>query len=249
MDILTSTNYDEIANSYVKSKTNPAKLYSEEHTFFQVLNDVRGRSVLDLACGDGYYARIIKRIGARSVTGADISEGMIALAKQKERTQQLGINYLVRDVIKTEAIGKFDIVTAVYLLPHAQTIGELQAMCDAIYYHLKPSGRLVAVTIDPKLSVDRQPLLEKYGFRIEATPPLLDGNSLVVTLISPDGPLHIKDHYWSKDTYEKCLKNAGFQSTSWHMMRVSPEGLEKFGKNYWQQFIDNPGIAILEALK
>jgi hypothetical protein len=65
------------------------------------------------------------------VTAADISEGMIGLAKQKDRTQQLGINYLVRDVTKTEAIG-------------------------AIYCHLKPIGRLVAVTIDPKLSIHDQ---------------------------------------------------------------------------------------------
>jgi SAM-dependent methyltransferase len=246
---MTLTNYDMIADGYIKSKLNPAKSFSEEYTFFLALNDVTGRSVIDFACGDGHYTRAIKRIGARSVTGVDISEVMIDLAQQEERAQRLGLSYFVRDITKSGKIGEFDIVTAVYLLPHAENIASLRAMCDAIYKNLKPAGRLVALTIDPSTSIERQPMLGKYGFRIEAKTPLMDGMPLTVTLLTPDKPLHIKDYYWSRQTYERCLKVAGFQDIAWRSMRVSNEGLTKFGNEYWQEFLDNPGIIVLEAKK
>ena len=246
---MTLTNYDEIADGYVKSKIIPAKLYSEEHTFFLALGDAKDLSVLDLACGDGYYTRAIKKAGARAVMGVDVSEVMIKLAQKEEEVQRLGVNYLVGDITDIDIIGEFDIVTAVYLLPHAKTKSELQAMCDAIFRNLKPGGRFIAVTIDPNISIKRQPELEKYGFRIQAKTPLADGMPLTVTLFTPDEPIYIKDYYWSRQTYEQHLKIAGFHNIAWRPMQVSKEGLAKFGKEYWQGFLDNPGIIVLEAQK
>ena len=182
------------------------------------------------------------------MTGVDGSEVMIELAQQAEKSQRLGINYLVGDILKTDIAGEFDIVTAVYLLPHARTKTELQAMCEAILRNLKPDGRFIAVTIDPNISIRRQPTLEKYGFHIQAETPLLaDGMPLTVTLHTPDEPIYIKDYYWSKQTYERHLKNAGFNNIAWRPMQVSNEGLAKLGNEYWQEFLDNPGIIVLEA--
>jgi SAM-dependent methyltransferase len=246
---MTMTNYNEIADGYTKSKLIPAKLYAEEHTFFLALEDVKGLSILDLACGDGYYTRAVKKLGARTVTGVDVSEVMIELAQQEEKAQRLGINYVVKDIAKTDVIGEFDIITAVYLLPHAKTRSELQAMCDAIFRNLKPNGRFIAVTIDPNISIKRQPILEKYGFHIQAKAPLKNGMPLTVTLLTPYEPIYIKDYYWSEQTYERHLRIAGFHNIAWRPMQVSNEALAKFGNEYWLEFLDNPGIIILEAQK
>ena len=246
---MTLTNYDKIADSYVKSKTIPAKLYSEGHTFFLALGDPKYLSVLDLACGDGYYTRAIKDLGARSVTGVDGSEAMVELAQQTEDIQRLGIDYLAGDVVKTDIAGEFDIVTAVYLLPHARNKTELQAMCDAIFRNLKPNGRLIAVTIDPDISIKQQPMLKKYGYHIQAETPLTDGMPLTVTLLTPGEPICIVDYYWSRKTYERHLKIAGFHNIAWRPMQVSDEGLAEFGTEYWHEFLDNPGIIVLEARK
>jgi SAM-dependent methyltransferase len=105
---MTNTDYDDIALDYVKSKVIPAKQFGEVHTFFQALNDVSDKSVLDLVCGDGYYTRAIKTRGASAVTGVDISKAMISLAKQEESAQRLGITHLTRDIAKTATIGEFD---------------------------------------------------------------------------------------------------------------------------------------------
>ena len=65
------TDYNAIAHVYRETKRLPIKQYSEEFTLFQVLGSVRGLTVLDVACGDGYYTRAMKRQGAARVMGVD----------------------------------------------------------------------------------------------------------------------------------------------------------------------------------
>ena len=75
--------YDAIAEAYKNSKQLPFREYIEAHTLFEILGDIRGQCVLDLACGEGFYTRKIKQAGARAVTGVDISAEMIKLAEKK----------------------------------------------------------------------------------------------------------------------------------------------------------------------
>jgi toxoflavin synthase len=49
-----STNYDLIAEQYRRSKLTPWRTYIEQYTLLELLGDLRGKSVLDLACGEGY---------------------------------------------------------------------------------------------------------------------------------------------------------------------------------------------------
>ena len=82
-----TTNYDPIAEQYQRSKQQPWRTYIEAFGLLQLLGDPSGRSVLDMACGEGFYSRMARQRGAARVTGVDLSEGMIELArKQEERT-------------------------------------------------------------------------------------------------------------------------------------------------------------------
>ena len=49
--------YDSIAESYRDSKQLPFRYVVERYTLFQTLGDLRNRTVLDLACGEGFYTR------------------------------------------------------------------------------------------------------------------------------------------------------------------------------------------------
>lgn len=44
---------------------------------------VKNKNIIDLGCGDGSHARLIKEMGAAHVTGVDVNEKMIDLAKEK----------------------------------------------------------------------------------------------------------------------------------------------------------------------
>jgi 2-polyprenyl-3-methyl-5-hydroxy-6-metoxy-1,4-benzoquinol methylase len=53
--------------------------------------------VIDIASGEGFYTRMIRQRGAAKVTGVDLSEKMIGLARASEAQQRLGIDYIVGD--------------------------------------------------------------------------------------------------------------------------------------------------------
>src|SRR5439155_6742852 len=58
-----------------------------------MLGDVRGRSVLDLGCGEGGYARELSRRGAR-VTGVDGSARLVDVARERARLEGVDVPFV-----------------------------------------------------------------------------------------------------------------------------------------------------------
>ncbi|MCE1892621.1 class I SAM-dependent methyltransferase, partial [Enterobacter hormaechei] len=77
--------YDAIGEYYEKFSNTVAQRQSELRDILNMVGDIRGKSVLDLACGYGYFGRELHRRGAEKVVGIDISEKMIELAKAKSK--------------------------------------------------------------------------------------------------------------------------------------------------------------------
>jgi ubiquinone/menaquinone biosynthesis C-methylase UbiE len=140
-----AADYDNIAKQYRESKKLPFRQHAEWYSYRKMLDDVAGKSVLDLACGEGFYSRRIKKNGAKQVIGVDLSEKMIELARKREAQDQLGISYTVGDITELGKIGNFDLVVASYLLNYAQTKEHLLDMCRTIFTNLKPGGCFVSV--------------------------------------------------------------------------------------------------------
>ena len=76
----------------VRRGADVAREWLNNPAFLAFIGDLRGRRVLDSGCGEGYNTRILARRGAR-MTGVDLSERMIALAREEERREPLGIEY------------------------------------------------------------------------------------------------------------------------------------------------------------
>ena len=130
----------------------------------QLIGPLTGQTVLDVACGDGFYTRLLRQQGARKVTGVDLSERMIELARQQESKNLQGIDFLVGDARHLALPDRYDLVVAAYLLNYAQNRDELRAMCNGIAGCLKPGGRFVTVNGNPALDFPNAPSYRKYGF-------------------------------------------------------------------------------------
>jgi Methyltransferase domain len=63
-----------------------AREWLNNPAFLEFVGDLHGRRVLDAGCGEGYNTRILARRGAR-MTGVDLSERMIALARAEQRRE------------------------------------------------------------------------------------------------------------------------------------------------------------------
>ena len=90
--VISSENqYDAIAEAYQDSKQLPFRKYIEAYSLFRILGNIRGATVLDLACGDGFYTRKIKQAGALEVTGVDLSAEMIRWGRRRRTRPSLGV--------------------------------------------------------------------------------------------------------------------------------------------------------------
>lgn len=239
--------YDNIAGQYQKSKTLPFRKYVEWYSYNNLLGNIAGESVLDLACGEGFYARRIKQKGAARVTGVDISAKMIELAEQKEAVAPMGIDYIVGDVLKLGKLGCFDLVVASYLLNYAQTREQLLAMCRTIAINLKPGSRFVSINNNPEQPPESFSACKKYGFMKSISGTLREGAAITYEFYREGQKFRFDNYYLSKKTHEWAFEKVGFSHIGWKQIEVDPEGVKKFGQDFWQEFIDYEPIIGIEC--
>lgn len=240
--------YDGIAADYQRTKEAPLRRYVEAYSYMQLLGDVRGLSVLDLACGEGYYSRRIRAAGAAHVTGIDVSAEMIALAQQEERRHGLGIDYQVADVATMATTEKYSLVSAAYLLHYAPDVNVLRTMCARIADCLRPGGRFVAINENPEQSEAPEPGYAQYGFDKRFAQPRRDGSLIDYSMVSGRQLMRFSVWYYTRDTYESALRDAGFSTVSWLPLQLDAAGIDEYGAEYWQAYMNNPPVLCLEAV-
>jgi SAM-dependent methyltransferase len=239
--------YDPIAPAYRKCKQQPWRTHIECYTMAQLIGDVAGQTVLDLACGEGYYTRLLARLGAGDVTGVDISANMIRLAQREEGRAPLGIEYLVHDAATLELGRRFDLIVGSYLLCHARTADELLAMCSAVARCLRPGGRFIAVTNNAAQAPEHFPTMRKYGF-VKRQAGAGEGAPLTVEFLLGDSSFTLTNYTFSRRTYAWALHTAGLYDLRWHWPRLSAEAAAP-GSHYWDAFLEHPPILFLECSK
>ena len=94
--------YDSIGGLFENFTDTAAQRAVEVRTLMHMAGDVKGQSVLDLACGYGFFGRELLRKGASHVVGVDISEKMIDLAREESRKNGDTIEFHVRNVCNME---------------------------------------------------------------------------------------------------------------------------------------------------
>jgi ubiquinone/menaquinone biosynthesis C-methylase UbiE len=241
------TDYDLIAEQYKRSKQSPWRTYIERYTLLELLGDVRGKSILDLACGEGYYSRILKSLGARRVVGVDLSSKMIDLARASERESEAAVEYVVGDAITYVPEEPFDIVVAAYLLNYADTPEKLLAMCRSVSRSLLPGGRFVTVNNNPAQAPHRFEATRKYGFVKSASNPLRAGTPITYTVFQDGGSFSFDNYYLSLDTHDLALAAAGLSNVEWIMPRLSPQWNGE--PAFWDDLLDDPHVIFLQCRK
>lgn len=238
------TQYDAIAPAYAILNEMDFRPSLEGYTLWKLLGPLEGKSVLDVACGDGLYTRHLVERGAK-VIGVDVSTEMIRIAQRIEDEKPLGIEYRVHDIAELPVLGSFDIVTAIYLLHYAPTREHLAQMCSRIHANLKPGGQFVTFVVNPRYD-PRGPNSTKYGFTMQWKEGLKEGDKLQIDIHGePSFRLHC--HFWSQATYEEALQGAGFREITWARPECSPESETGHDKGFWSDYLKNPHCVFLHA--
>ena len=243
------TNYDRITKEYQASKLQPWRTHIERYTLLRLTGGVDGLRAVDLACGEGYYTRLLRRLGAGPVTGVDLSQGMIDLARAQEAADPLGIRYEVADARAFDQQQGNDLVFAAYLLNYAKDYDELLAMCQSIARILEPGGRFVTVNNHPEDPPENFETGRIYGYSKRLDGPLVDGAPIHWRFHLPTGAIDVTNYYLAPATMERAMKAAGLRDIRWCPAEVSPEGLQQWGEAHWRPFVANPPIAFLDCTK
>lgn len=145
-----NTSWGEVADWY-------KKLLSGEGTYqkdlilpnlLRLLEIQKGETILDLACGPGFFSKELARKGAK-VIGVDVAKELIAIAKGQMRLEDRGqILYFTAPAhdlkfLKPATIDKIVMVLAI------QNIENPQAVFEECARVLKPEGKFLIVMNHP----------------------------------------------------------------------------------------------------
>jgi ubiquinone/menaquinone biosynthesis C-methylase UbiE len=244
-----TTDYNQIAREYQASKLQPWRTHIERFTLLQLLGPIAGLHTVDLACGEGYYTRLLRRLGAGPIRGIDLSSKMIELAREQEQSDPLSIEYVVGDARDMDYEGSLDLVFAAYLLNYASCYDELFSMCRAIARSLRPGGRFVTVNNNPDDPPENFETGRRYGYTKRVEVPLMEGTPIVWSLHLPDKTIDVTNYFLKRSTLERAMHASGLQEIRWHDPQVSGEGIQQFGGEHWQPFLRRSPIAFLECTK
>ncbi len=133
--------YNELA--WIERILAPPEKYEEEALFYveAIKNRMpdRTKTMLHLGCGAGGHDFHFKRYF--SVTGADISDGMLDLAKEKNPE----VTYTRGDMRTVDLGRKFDVVAIPDSIMYMATLQDLQRAIKNAACHLKTGGILFVV--------------------------------------------------------------------------------------------------------
>lgn len=105
---------------------------------------LRGKRVVDLACGNGGSTRILADLQPDELVGVDLSPEQIKMAEKmsSQNEKYAKIKYLVRDCTQPLGLGQFDVVFSKHLLNYANSIETLKNMTRTMFDATKPGMNL-----------------------------------------------------------------------------------------------------------
>lgn len=206
--------FDKIAPSY--DRLNHALSLGIDRRWRRTAVDALGihqpQQILDIATGTGDFALLLaKRIKPQHIVGADISEGMMAVGREKVKEEGLQnvISFQYEDCMQLSfPDGSFDAVTSSYGVRNFQNLDKgLQEMQRV----LRPGGHLLIVELTPPPSF---PMKQLFWLYAHVVMPLLG------RLISHDDSAYTylpasMEAFPQPEQIEGILRKAGFTEVQW----------------------------------
>jgi len=111
----------------------------EQPAMVKMLPDLTGKTVLDLGCGYGHNCIDFVNRGAKRVVGVDISEKMLAVAKEESAHNNIEYrNMSMTDISNLDE--KFDFIYSSLAFHYVK---DFEAFANDMYYILNPGGQLL----------------------------------------------------------------------------------------------------------
>lgn len=219
---------------------------------------VNGKTVVDLACGSGFWTRWAMVKGATSVIGIDISPEMISAGRRAE-TFGGKIQYHVKDcsepLVSDDGLPilpePVDVVIAAWLLNYAADEVTQLKMWQNISKCLKPGGQFLALIPDLEADLTDAPYDPKYGVDavkledVNVGRPDHGAKLRRNVLVQP--PIHFDMYQLNRGVYKRCADGAGMTDVRFERNFALPT--EGKPEGFWDVYKDRPQVELLTAVR
>ncbi|MFC1713605.1 class I SAM-dependent methyltransferase [Candidatus Poribacteria bacterium] len=181
-----------------------------------LLDDIAGKTVLDLACGEGHFARRLAELAKRNVkiTGIDASKNMIRIAREKSQQYSDCMSFQVEDASRMTQLqpDSFDVVVCNMAL---MDIKDYTTAIREIARVLKPKGIFIFSILHPcfmtpgsgwiKIDPERTDPDNKIGWKVDNYHHSFVSSSLIKSMKD-------KAYYFhhTLEDYFRALRESGF---------------------------------------
>ncbi|EPS42620.1 hypothetical protein H072_3427 [Dactylellina haptotyla CBS 200.50] len=254
--------YDALASVYDLLWRVPAvhPLLPHLTSVVEKLAPASGASVLDLACGTGLGLRLMKRFGASTLVGVDISPQMLEIAKKLDPTLTVYTGDCTKplDDLGLEPHG-YDYVLGIWLLNYCPSSVEMAGMWANIGRYIKPGGKFVGIIENHDVAHPISVRTMKYGGMMSDVQELENGEGWSVHVVfDTQPPIEFDAFRLRGPILEAEAKKAGFgeifySKPTWEDVKVSVgEGIGgEDGKDeaWWTELIEHSPNYVIVATK
>jgi ubiquinone/menaquinone biosynthesis C-methylase UbiE len=156
----TTTSWGSVAEWYDDLLKNDGDSFQKNvlmPNLIRIVEPKKGMTILDLACGQGYFSRAFAQNGA-TVIGYDISKELITLALEQENKKKEGEEKIQFHVSPADSIPfiqneSVDVVTVILALQNIENIHGVFSEASRV---LKPGGKMVFVINHPAFRIPQR---------------------------------------------------------------------------------------------
>lgn len=205
--------YDSAAGGWVRKAPSILSDFTGRPPVFALCGDVKGLKIIDLGCGEGYGARVLKGMGADVIDGIDISAKMVEGAKA-----QLGHDDTMRfaqgDVTALPFDdAQYDLAVGIFVYNYTH-IEQMRASFREVLRVLKPGGAFVFSVPHPAFSFIKRELTAPFYFDVKGGGYFSSRDTRFFGAINrvEGAELPVEMIHKNFEDYMTGLKDAGFTS-------------------------------------
>jgi len=244
------TSWGKVANWYNDLLEKDEDSYQKKlilPNLLRLLEIKKGETILDLACGQGFFTGEFAKLGAK-VKGCDISPELINLAKQDKSAEYYVCEANNLSFAGNQSVDKITIILSL------QNIQDVQEVFAEVSRTLKPKGRLFMVLNHPAFRIPKQ---SSWGWD-DAHKTQYRRLDEYLSESSEQIQMHPGDKPWEKTLsfhrplqfYFKALNKNGFYISKleeWVSHKISEQGPKKEAEDKARH--EFPLFLFLEATK
>lgn len=185
---------------------NYSKLYVVKPALLEILGNIKGKKILEVGCGGGFWLKILSKKGAKC-TGIDKEKNQIKAAEKNNKEK---IKYYLGDASRLSKIinNKFDIVLIEKVFLEVPNLYKIKKILKEAYKVTKKKGFVLvselhpmAPNLDlPNLKIEKNYNYFKSGSRIKIISKKVDGGETIYI-----------DYHWTFEDLCNAITEVGFK--------------------------------------